>query len=506
MASTASEDFDERVRARIPADLDAAEQVMAGLSAGQLLSLGVLTSPLLLVWQTLPGAVPTVVLFTASGAVVALALALVMARRDGLGLDRWLLSALRYRFNPRTMTTSRDLTPAPNSSDASPGETAVAGRRSRRSRRSRQQDGGLAARRGRSATAPLAGVTGEGVLVHADGRHVALIACTTIMTALSTNREEAVLAAGMGRWLNSLAGPVQILVRSRPTDLASRASDVAVAAGQLDNPLLAALALDHAEMLLDVYESERPLQRSVLVACSGGVSTGAEHLTHLVAHMPSLLRARLSSRARTDRPPSAGGVTVSHRAAAEALTRAHRSAGELQALGVSAEVLDGGQVREVLHSSWTPCRLPSRAARPTARLFAGGLEGDYAFASSTHDGLANGADGADDDEAEGEPWDNEWGDRWDEAWPDSTWPQEASHPDDRPWPQEQPQVPRPDGRRQARHNTSQADGVDAAAAASAEPEPEAGTAQGVSTAAHAGRQRLFHPIRPQTDDAARRPQ
>ncbi|GAB3282981.1 PrgI family protein [Kineosporia babensis] len=317
---------DDPVRARIPADLDSADQLIAGLSPGQVLTCVALGSPVLLVWRALAGQVPAPVLLGASIPVLAGVLALVLARRDGLSLDRWLVAALRYRLSARQMSVAEDLTPRL--------ETEVSGR---------------------FLVGPLAGITDDGVLVHADGRHAALVACTTITTALSTHQDDAILAAGMARWLNSLSGPVQIVVRNRPADLAGMATALTRRALEITNPALAALALEHAETLLDTYEAHRPLQRTVLIACGGGVRSGPEQARQNLAR----LRQKITHR---DRRSSASDVMVSARARAEALSRAARTVGELEALGVRAEILDGAQVQHVLTSTWSACHLPASPA------------------------------------------------------------------------------------------------------------------------------------------------
>ncbi|MBT0774181.1 PrgI family protein [Kineosporia sp. J2-2] len=315
------------VRARIPADLDLEDPVVAGLSVHQALVLASVAVPVMLAWQVLDARIPAIVFAGGAALVLGATVALVLLHRDGLSLDRWLLAAVRYRLRPRAWSVQTDFTQVP-------------------------------AERGR---APVAAITQEGVLVHPDGLHVVLVACTTIPSILATDQDDAVLAAGMARWLNSLSGPVQIVVRNRPSDLAAVAATLAEEAATLANPALARLALDHAGMLLDLAETERPLQRTVVIACSGGLPSGGQQLRHLLPRNRFWSRRRSAARPAEDL--DAGGERrqrlLSPSAAAQALSRARRTVAELGDLGADAVVLGGLEVQQVLAGAWTPCLLAS---------------------------------------------------------------------------------------------------------------------------------------------------
>jgi hypothetical protein len=48
------------------------------------------------------------------------------------------------------------------------------------------------------------------------GTHnVALVACTTVNVALRTGDEQAALIGSLGRWLNGLSGPIQIVISTQ---------------------------------------------------------------------------------------------------------------------------------------------------------------------------------------------------------------------------------------------------------------------------------------------------
>ncbi len=443
------QEYEEPVRARIPADLDTEDQILAGLTARQLLTLSVFLVPVLIAWRILAGHVPATVLLAATGPVIAGAVLLVLTRRDGLSLDRWLLAAVRHRTGVRHLDLSMDLTPAvldiepagSGQADRERGRAtghtmtgAESGRNGGTARGRAGRAAGVRDRRGsRPSEAPLVAVTGGGVLVHADGRHVVVIACTTIATALATHQDDAILAAGMARWLNSLSAPVQIVVQNRPTDLASMATAVVARSQGIIQPDLAAIALDHASMLLDLAETARPLQRTVLIACSGGTSTSSEQLQRLAEGLRRRL-GRSSSRTQSHSPATefrhqTTAVRVSPRASTQALSHAHRTAAGLQALGAVTQVLDGPQVRQVLAGTWTPTLLPTnprhgaRQIAPAEEPTPAGLPGEAMV--QERDGRASWDDGAD--------W-ADWAD-WADDWVD----EEGSGPDgetggDEQWP------------------------------------------------------------------------
>ena len=78
---------------------------------------------------------------------------------------------------------------------------------------------------------------------------MAVAAASTVNFALRTPAEQHALTAAFGRWLNSLRGPVQILIRAQRVDLSAMAAALREAAPALPHPALEAAALDHAGFL-----------------------------------------------------------------------------------------------------------------------------------------------------------------------------------------------------------------------------------------------------------------
>jgi hypothetical protein len=312
-------DAEFEVRARIPADVEVPDRIVFNLTARQAAILVVAAAAGYLTVRALGPYVPVPALMLVLTPIAGAAVTLALGRRDGVPLDVWLWAAVRYRRSPRTMV------PAPVAAVPAwaPGTAPPAG-----------QVPGL-------LRLPADAISAGGA-VDVDGGAVALVAATTVNVGLRTGAEQAALVAGYGRWLNSVTGPVQVVVSTRRVDLAAAADRLLDAAAGLPHPALADAAAEHAEFLLDVAEQRDPLWRTVTVACTAPGGPGA---------------------------------------AAEALRRAEHAAAALAALGGRTRVLDGPAVAAVLattvdpfapvDASW-PRALPQQpvtgpVARPGAR-------------------------------------------------------------------------------------------------------------------------------------------
>src|SRR5690349_3242328 len=88
-------------RARIPADIEAPDKIVWGLTARQVAMLGAAAALGYLILKSLGRLLPlpavAVMLIPLAGVAVALAL----GRRDGLPLDAWLWAAIMHRRTPR---------------------------------------------------------------------------------------------------------------------------------------------------------------------------------------------------------------------------------------------------------------------------------------------------------------------------------------------------------------------------------------------------------------------
>ena len=151
----------------------------------------------------------------------------------------------------------------------------------------------------------------DGVIGLGSAGAATVAAVSTVNFALRSPDEQDALAAAYGRWLNSLTGPVQILVRAGRADLSAAVAALREAAPALPHPALEQAALEHARFL-DGLAAERDVltRQALLILREPGHGTG--------------------------RP---GGGT-----AGRALQRAGEAARLLSGAGLQVQVLDGGQV------------------------------------------------------------------------------------------------------------------------------------------------------------------
>lgn len=283
------------VQVRIPADVEAPDRILWGLTARQVAVLAVAAAGGYLLWQSIGARLPLPVFAIAVIPLVAITTALALGRRDGLPLDAWLWAAIRYRRQPRRSVPGPEgVTDAPIWAPAAGGEEGP---------------------RPQVLRLPAEAIGDDGVICLGDGSAVVLVAVTTVNLGLRTAGEQAALVAGYARWLNSLTGPVQIVVSAKRVDLTSHAERVADAAQTLPNASLADAAIDYANFLCDIAEQRDPLWRTVTVACTAAAGRSA---------------------------------------AAEARRRAEHTAAALAALGAQTRVLDGPTATAVLSAAVDP--------------------------------------------------------------------------------------------------------------------------------------------------------
>src|SRR6266542_1451886 len=151
--------------------------------------------------------------------VAGVSVALALGRRDGLPLDAWLLAAIMYRRGPRRAA------PAPEGATAAPPWAPAV----------------VAEPPPAVLRLPADAIGDDGVIALDDGTAAVLVAATTVNVGLRTGAEQAALVGSYGRWLNSLTGPVQVVVSAQRVDLTSHALRVADSAQSLPHPALAAL-------------------------------------------------------------------------------------------------------------------------------------------------------------------------------------------------------------------------------------------------------------------------
>jgi hypothetical protein len=293
----------------IPADVEMPDKILAGLTARQVAIAAVAAVIIWLGWVAARHVMPLPAFAALAAPVGLAATALVIGERDGLSLDRLLAAAWRQARSPRRLVTAPEGIPAPPAWAAPPGPPVP-------------------------APAPLAPlwrhISADGVIGLGPGGAAAVAAVSTVNFALRSPGEQDALTAAYGRWLNSLTGPVQVVIRAGRADLSAAVNALREAAPALPHPALEHAALEHASFLAGLAEERDVLTRQVL----------------LVIREPSHGTAR------------PGGGT----AAARAAQRAGETARLLAAADLQVSVLDGGQVTALLAACADPAA-PVTAAR-----------------------------------------------------------------------------------------------------------------------------------------------
>lgn len=232
-------DDDREVHHRIPADVDRPDVILLGLTGRQALLLAGTGLGLWVMRVATQEVVPAAVFLAVAAPVAAVAFALAVGRRDGVSLDAWLIEALRHARRPHRLVGADEALPA------APSWVATTGDRRR-------------LRLPAPLHLPAAGISGEGIVdLPGQGQAVVLTA-STVSFDLRTAGEQQGLISAFGRWLNSLDGPVQLLIRARRVDLSLLADQVLHHAPGLPHPALEAAACAHAAFL-DALAADRDL-------------------------------------------------------------------------------------------------------------------------------------------------------------------------------------------------------------------------------------------------------
>jgi PrgI family protein len=291
--------------ARIPADVERPDRILAGLTARQVAILAGAAAVLLLIFLAVRHVVSAPAYAAAAAPFAALITGVVLGTRDGLSLDRLAAAAVRQWRAPRRLVTAPEGVPpppawAPGKAPALPAPLRL----------------------------PARQVSPDGVIdLGSDGAAVVL-ECSTVSFALSTAGEQEAMTGVFARWLNSLTGPVQILIRAEPVDLTAAIARLQDAAPALPHQALEDAALEHAAFLAGLAASRDLLRRQVLVVI---------------------------------REPACRGRGDA--AAARALRRGDEAARALAAAGVQAAVLDGQQAAAVIAAACDPWQqVPSAAS------------------------------------------------------------------------------------------------------------------------------------------------
>ena len=242
--------------ARVPTNVDRPDVLVFGLTARQTAVLAAVGVLLWLGFHASRSVLSPVTYAAAAVPVFGAALAVVLVRRDGLILDQLLLAAWRQRRAPRR------LVPAD-------------GRDSTRLRRAPRWVAATAGPLPAPLRLPAQAIGEDGVVdLGAEGAS-SLAACSTVNFGLRTPGEQNALIAGFARWLHSLTGQAQIVVRADRLDLAPMLDRLQTGAGGLPHPALEDACRAHAAFLADLAASRDLLRRQVTLVCHESAPTAA---------------------------------------------------------------------------------------------------------------------------------------------------------------------------------------------------------------------------------------
>jgi PrgI family protein len=284
----------------IPADVERPDKILAGLTPRQAV-IAVIAA--VIIWAGFEATRHVLPLpaFAALASPVGLAAtALVIGERDGLPLDRLLAAAWRQARSPRRLVTAPEGVAPPPGWLTAPGPQPPAP----------------------AVLAPLWRTISPDGTVGLDGDGAAVVAAvSTVNFALRSPAEQDALSGAYGRWLNSLTGPAQILIRAGRADLTGAVTALREAAPGLPHPALEHAAYEHAAFLASLAAERDLLTRQVLLVI---------------------------------REPARGASRSAASAGARAAQRAGEATRLLAAAGVQVRVLDGGQVTAVLAACADP--------------------------------------------------------------------------------------------------------------------------------------------------------
>lgn len=222
----------------MPTDVDRPDQIVWGLTARQLLILGVTCMLAWALYFGLPDFLPLAVMGIPSGLVVAAGVAVAVVRPDGVVAERWLAEGIRYLLSAR----KRVMAP-----EGIPEVAEWAGSDERK-----------------EPIDTLARAIDEGGVIDTGGGWFSLVCrASSINMVLRAEAEQEALLDGFGNLLNSLDAPVSFVVRSERMDLRSHIEHIEKNSPGLPSVELEAAARAHAGYLRSLAGRRDVLRREV---------------------------------------------------------------------------------------------------------------------------------------------------------------------------------------------------------------------------------------------------
>jgi hypothetical protein len=321
--------------ARIPANIDKQDKIIAQLTARQLAILAataaVLAAGYGLAQPFLPLPVIAAILFP----IAAVGAALALGQRDGVSLDRYALAALAYLRHPKQLVA------APEGVPQAPVWCRLRGH--------------LPA----PLNLPVRAIRTDGVMDLTGGGTATVVAASTVSFSLRTPAEQAALTAAFARLLNSLDAPVQILVRARPLDFTDLIDGLRGHAPSLPHSALEKAARAHADHLAELGSYRDLLYRQVLLVTGDTPTTAASPTAGLTARPAE----RAIRRWWRELLPGQQRARTRQASAEVTLRRAEHLERALAGLGIGARLLNADQAAAVLADCLDPAN-PYPSADP----------------------------------------------------------------------------------------------------------------------------------------------
>jgi hypothetical protein len=223
-------------RVRLPADVELEDRLAFGLTARQLALLAATAVLAYGVFALAASVAPVAAAAAAAAPFAAVGTLLALGRRDGLSADRLAVAAARFVARPRRRVLAPEGIPRPLT-----------------------KRGALA-----PLDLPVRAIRRSG-LVELDAGFCLLARASSASFELRSGEEQAALVEAFGRFLNALAYPIQIVLRSEPIDLAARAAELERAASQLPHPALRDAALAHARFLTELNAAGDLRRREITI-------------------------------------------------------------------------------------------------------------------------------------------------------------------------------------------------------------------------------------------------
>ncbi|MFE6446909.1 PrgI family protein [Nocardiopsis dassonvillei] len=255
-------------RVRMPADVEREDKILAGLTARQLVIIGLPGIGVWAAYSMLGHLVSPIVVVVIAVPIMGAAVAAALVQRDGLSLDRLLLAAFRFARSPKRRATG-DLGAAgvPSWIDATPPPLPS------------------------PLNLPVRSIADDGVVDLAEHGCAVLVSCSTVSFALRTPSEQNGLVNGFASYLNSLQTPVQFLVRAESIRLDPLVDALDGAAPHLPHPALERAARDHADYLAALSQTRDLLRRQIVLVVRESEGSAA--------HAAAAVRRRAEDAVRT---------------------------------------------------------------------------------------------------------------------------------------------------------------------------------------------------------------